>query len=175
VGTISAPQPQSRYNTINRLFMVMSTISAPQPQSYYKPKSGGRTMLNCLISHGIVNQSGTMNKDKINFISGAVTPPFTEMVWFSSGGDPETINRLTSILTKMNSPNDYGSLFRLIQMLYGLLGLNLSKEALLIASNPKALEYFLHSFICDFGESMGDYLAEATQEKVETNSDDSKK
>jgi hypothetical protein len=122
-------------------------------------------MLNCPISHGIVNPSGKVNKDKINLVSGAVTPPFAEMVWLSSGGDAETINRLTSILVSMNTPNEREALFRLIQMLYGLLGLKLSKEASLMAGSDEALEYFAHSFIIDFGEVMHEYFAESTQKK----------
>jgi hypothetical protein len=121
-------------------------------------------MLNCLISHGIVNQSGTMNKDKINLISGAVTPPFAEMVWLSSGGDAETINRLTNILTSMNTPKEREALFRLIQMLYGLLGLKLPQEAKVMTANHETLEYFVFSFLCDFGEAMREYLIEDVQE-----------
>jgi hypothetical protein len=122
-------------------------------------------MLNCLISHGIVSSSGTINKDKINFVSGTVTPPFAEMVWLSSGGDAETINRLTSILSSMNTPKDREALFRLIQMLYGLLGLKLPQEAVSMAGNPETLEYFLFSFICDFGEIMHEYLTETKQQE----------
>jgi hypothetical protein len=121
-------------------------------------------MINCLISHGIVSPSGTINKDKINLVSGAVTPPFAEMVWLSSGGDAETINRLTSVLTSMNTPNERAALFRLIQMLYGLLGLKLPKEASLMAGNDETLEYFLFSFICDFGEIMQENFIETTQQ-----------
>jgi hypothetical protein len=118
-------------------------------------------MLNCLVSHGSVSPSGKVHKDKINLVSGAVTPPFAEMVWLSSGGDAETINRLTSVLTSMNTPNEREALFRLIQMLYGLLGLRLPKEAVDMAENSEALEYFLFSFLCDFGEVMCEYFAES--------------
>jgi hypothetical protein len=117
-------------------------------------------MPNRLISHGIINQSGTINKDKINLVSGTVTPPFAEMAWLSSGGDAETINRLTSILLSMNTSEERASLFRLIQMLYGLLGLKLPTEISLMAGNDEILEYFLHSFVIDFGEIMGEYLIE---------------
>jgi hypothetical protein len=119
-------------------------------------------MLNCLISHGIVSTSGKIHKDKINLISGAVTKPFAEMVWLSSGGDLETINRLTSILSTMSTTNEREALFRLIQMLHGLLGLKLPSNVALMVANPDVLEYFLFSFICDFGEIMSEYLVEAT-------------
>ena len=41
----------------------------------------------------------------------------------------ETINRLTDILVSMNTPADRGKLFKIIKMLYGLMGLQFSEEA----------------------------------------------
>jgi hypothetical protein len=138
----------------------IAPIWVPHFHPHYISPAGGKPMVNCLISHGIISPSGKVNKDKINLVSGAAAPPFAEMVWLSSGGDAETINRLTSILTSMNTQNEREALFRLIQMLYGLLGLKLSKEASLMAGSDETLEYFLHSFIIDFGEIMSDYLIE---------------
>ena len=47
-------------------------------------------------------------------MAGAVTPPFAEMVWATTGGDWETINRLTDILVTMNTAEDGGKLFIVI-------------------------------------------------------------
>lgn len=113
-----------------------------------------------LIKAGILLPSGDISKDKINLISGAATLPFAEMVWVSSAGDMETINRLTDVFVSMNTPADRGKLFRIIQMLYGLLGLKFSDEAALCAAHPDALEYFIFSFITDFGEIIKDCIAE---------------
>ena len=41
----------------------------------------------------------------------------------------ETINRLTDVLVSMNTPADRGKLFKIIKMLYGLMGLPFSEEA----------------------------------------------
>ena len=83
-------------------------------------------MKNPLADIGIITQSGTINKDKINFIAGAMTLPFAEMVWVTTNGDMDTVNRLTEIITSMNTPADRDKLFRIIQMLYGLMGLQFS-------------------------------------------------
>lgn len=85
--------------------------------------------INPLISKGIIKPSGEIGKDKINLVAGAITQPFAEMVWVTTGGDMETINRLTDILVSMNTPADRGKLFKIIKMLYGLMGLQLSEEA----------------------------------------------
>jgi len=45
-------------------------------------------------------------------------------------------------------------------MLYGLLGLRFSSEATHISTHKPALDYFIFSFITDFGEIMKDYVAE---------------
>ncbi len=117
------------------------------------------TMQNPLITKRIILPSGDVNKDKINLVAGAVTQPFAEMVWVTTGGDMETINRLTDILVSMNTVKDREKLFRVIQMLYGLLGLQFSEEATLVVAQPDALDYFLFSFTLDFGEIIKDYLA----------------
>ena len=109
-------------------------------------------MQNPLISKGIISQSGDICKDKINLVAGAITQPFAEVVWVSTNGDRETLNRLTHIFLDMNTPVDRGKLFKIVQMLYGLMGVQFPDEAVLMSAHPKALEYFLFSFIADFGE-----------------------
>ena len=58
-------------------------------------------MKNELLDKGIILPSGEIGKDKINLVAGAVTQPFAEMVWVTTGGDMETINRLTDILVML--------------------------------------------------------------------------
>ena len=115
---------------------------------------------NPLISKGIITQSGDICKDKINLVSGAITQPFAEMVWVTTNGDRETINRLTLIFVSMNVPADRGKLFKIIQMLYGLMGIQFPDEAVLMSAHQKVLEYFLFSFITDFGEIIQEYMDE---------------
>jgi len=117
-------------------------------------------MQNPLITNGIITQSGEIVKDKINLISGAMTLPFAEMVWITTNGDGDTMNRLTEVFVSMNTAADRGKLFKIIQMLYALMGLQFSDEAAYIPTHRDALEYFIYSFILDFGEIIKDYIAE---------------
>ena len=117
-------------------------------------------MQNQLISKGILLPSGSINKDKINLISGAMTKPFAEMVWVSTNGDLDVINRLNSIFIGMNTRSDRARLFQIIQTLYGLMGLKFLGEAIHIPTHYSALEYFIFSFILDFTEIIKDYIAE---------------
>lgn len=118
-------------------------------------------MKNVLLDKGIIHPSGEINKDKINLVAGAITQPFAEMVWVTTGGDMETINRLTDMLVTMNTPADRGKLFKIIKLLYGLMGLQFSTEAEPMDADPAVLDYFLFSFTADFGEIIKDYIAEA--------------
>jgi len=120
-------------------------------------------MQNPLIDKGIIHSSGEISKDKINLIAGAMTLPFAEMVWVTTNGDMDTINRLTEVLVSMNTPVDRGKLFKIIQMLYGLMGLQFLDEAAYIPAHREALEYFIFSFTVDFGEIIRDYIAEERQ------------
>ena len=115
-------------------------------------------MKNVLLDKGIILPSGEISKDKINLVAGAITQPFAEMVWVTTGGDMETINRLTDVLVSMNTPADRGKLFKI---LYGLMGLPFSDEAEPMDAAPDVLEYFIFSFTADFGEIIKDYIAEA--------------
>jgi hypothetical protein len=81
----------------------------------------------------------------------------------------DTINRLTEVLVSMNTPADRGKLFRIIRMLYGLEGLQFSDEAVLLSTNSAALEYFIFSFMLDFGEIIKDYVAEEIRRAHEAN------
>ncbi|MDD4405459.1 MAG: hypothetical protein PHO36_11885 [Parabacteroides sp.] len=114
-----------------------------------------------LFDKGIVLQNGKINKDKINLVAGAITQPFAEMVWVTTGGDMETVNRLTDILVSMNTPADRGKLFKIIKLLYGLMGLRFSDEAAPMDADPAVLEYFIFSFTADFAEIIKDYIEES--------------
>ena len=105
-----------------------------------------------LLKKSILKPSGEISKDKINLVAGAITQPFAEMVWVTTGGDMETINRLTDVLVSMNTPADRGKLFKIIKMLYALMGLPFSEEAEPMDAAPDVLEYFIFSFTADFGE-----------------------
>ena len=117
-------------------------------------------MNNVLLDKGIITPSGEISKDKINLVAGAITQPFAEMVWATTGGDMETVNRLTDVLVTMNTPADRGKLFKIIKMLYGLMGLPFSEEAEPMDADPDVLEYFIFSFTADFGEVMQDIIAD---------------
>ena len=119
-----------------------------------------KTSTSVLMKKGILKPYGEINKDKINHVAGTITQPFAEMVWLMTCGDMDTINRLTDVLVTMNTPTDQDKLFRIIQMLYGLMGLRFSEEAAPMGANPEALDYFLFSFTADFGEIIKDYIAD---------------
>lgn len=117
-------------------------------------------MNNVLLDKGIITPSGEISKDKINLVAGAITQPFAEMVWATTGGDMETVNRLTDVLVTMNTPTDREKLFKIIKLLYGLMGLRFSEEAESMDADPDVLEYFIFSFTADFGEVMQDIIAD---------------
>ena len=72
----------------------------------------------------------------------------------------ETVNRLIDVLVTMNTPTDREKLFKIIKMLFGLMGLPFSEEAEPMDAEPDILEYFIFSFTADFGEVMQDLIAD---------------
>ena len=111
-------------------------------------------MKDILIKKGILSPSGKIQKDKINLVSGAIVKPFAEMIWVTTDGDTDAINRLTHLFLQMNTPKERDRLFQLVQVLYALMGLQFSKEAIPMGSDPDVLDYFLFSFLADFGEAI---------------------
>ena len=114
----------------------------------------------------IIPHSQKINKDKINLISGAMTLPFAETVWLTTNGDRDTINRMMDIFVSMNTPPDRAKLFKIIQMLYGVTGVQFPEEAVQLSKNASALEYFIFSFILDFNEIISDFIAEEKINKI---------
>ena len=110
-----------------------------------------------LLEKGLVLPSGEINKNRINLVSGAITQPFAEMIWVTTNGDMDAINRLTHLFLQMNTPKERDRLFQLIQVLYALMGLQFSEEAIPMGSDPAALEYFLFSFLMDWGNSISEH------------------
>lgn len=124
-------------------------------------------MQNLLVEKGLLFSNGEVCKNNINMLSGIITNPFTEMVWTTTGGDMETINRITDILLSMNTAEDRDKLFKIIKMLYCLVGLKFPEEANLLKQNSDVLEYFIHSFILDFKEVISEYVEERAESKYE--------
>ena len=110
-----------------------------------------------LLEKGLVLPSGQINKNRINLVSGAITQPFAEMIWVTTDGDMDAINRLTHLFLQMNTSKERDRLFQLIQVLYALLGLQFSEEAIPMGSDPDVLDYFLFSFLADFGAAIIEY------------------
>ncbi len=103
-------------------------------------------MKNELLTKGIILPSGEIGKNKINLVAGAITQPFAEMVWVTTGGDMETINRLTNVLVTMNNPTDRASCSKIIKLLLWANGLAFSEEAEPMDADPDVLEYFIFFF-----------------------------
>ena len=109
---------------------------------------------NDLISLGILLPDGSINKTKINYIAGEMTQPFAEMVWISVHYDSETITMLTQLFMDMRKLKQPTLFFSLIDTLYALMRLQMPESVLPLLENNEALNYFLFSFINDFGEIM---------------------
>ena len=57
-------------------------------------------MKNVLLDKGIILPSGEISKDKVNLVAGAITQPFAEMVWVTTGGEQAaTWKPLTALRT----------------------------------------------------------------------------
>lgn len=104
-------------------------------------------MKNVLLDKGIILPSGEISKDKVNLVTGAITQPFAEMVWVTTGGDMETVNRLTDVLVTMNTPRRPGEAVQNHKNALLAYGLALFRGSRAYGRRPRRFG-ILHFFLC---------------------------
>lgn len=119
------------------------------------------TKRSLLLDKGIILQSGTICRDKINLISGAMTAPLIEMVWIFSGYDTEAMERISAIFTHLYHKGREAEMMAILRILYDLSGMKFPEDVELLATHPEARQYFLISFLLDMEDCMQDLMAEA--------------
>ncbi len=122
------------------------------------------TKRSLLLDKGIILQSGTICRDKINLISGAMTAPLIEAIWTFSGYDTEAMERVSAIFTNLYHEGREAEMMAVLRILYDLSGLQFPEDVELLATHPEARQYFLISFLLDMEDCMQDLMAEAVGE-----------
>jgi hypothetical protein len=122
------------------------------------------TKRSLLLDKGIILQSGTICRDKINLISGAMTAPLIETIWTFSGYDTEAMERVSAIFTNLYHGGREAEMMAVLRILYDLSGLQFPEDVELLATHPEARQYFLISFLLDMEDCMQDLMAEAAGE-----------
>ena len=125
------------------------------------------TTRSLLLDKGIILQSGTICRDKINLISGAMTAPLIEMVWISSGYDAKTIERISTTLTHLYKKNQQAEMMAVLRILYDVLGMQFPEDVELLADHPEARQYFLFSFLMDMEDCIHNFMDEFVVERNE--------
>ena len=120
-------------------------------------------MKNVLLDKGIILPSGEISKDKVNLVAGAITQSFAEMVWVTTGGDMETVNRLTDVLVTMNTPADRGEAVQNHKNALWAYGLALFRRSRAYGRRPRRFGILHFSFTADFGEVIQDLIAEEAE------------
>jgi hypothetical protein len=122
------------------------------------------TTRSLLLDKGIILQSGTICRDKINLISGAVTTPLIETIWIFSCYDTEAMERISAIFTHLYNEVREAEMIAILRILYDLSGLKFPEDVELLAEHQGARQYFLFSFMMDMEDCMHDFISEATRE-----------
>lgn len=112
-----------------------------------------------LVSTNIILSTGEINKDKINLLAGAYTPPFAEMVWTVTGGEAEMVSRVYAVLNALYSEGRETEMLEVLRLLFGVLGLPFPEDVELLAEHPEARSYFLFSFLLDYDDVIEDCKA----------------
>ncbi len=112
------------------------------------------TTRSLLLDKGIILQSGTICRDKINLISGAMTAPLLETIWIFSGYDTEAMERISAIFTHLYHKGLEAEMMAILRILYDLSGLQFPEDVVLLTEYPEARQYFMFSFLLDMEECM---------------------
>ena len=126
--------------------------------------NANNTTHDTLKSKGILTSQNDINRDKINFMSGATTAPFLEALFTFSGNDAGTMDRVLAIFTHLYSEGREVEMLAVLRILYDVAGLQFPEDVELLAGHPEARQYFLFSFLLDMDDWMQDIQAEAAGE-----------
>lgn len=129
-----------------------------------KTVNTNNTAHHALKSKGILTPQNDINRDKINFMSGATTAPFLETLFTFSGNDAGTMDRVSAIFTHLYSEGREVEMLAVLRILYDVAGLQFPEDVELLAGHPEARQYFLFSFLLDMDDWMQDIQAEAAGE-----------
>lgn len=113
-----------------------------------------------LISDQILLPDGSVNLNKINLISGAITAPLVRMVYDSNVGDMKGVQRMHDIFSGQFFNGEYQEMYDGLAEMYEDMGYRFPADFALIRKNRDALEYFLQSFLLDYEDIMEDYRLE---------------
>jgi len=94
------------------------------------------TTRSLLLDKGIILQSGTICRDKINLISGAMTTPLLETIWTFSGYDTEAMERISAIFTHLYHEGREAEMMAILRILYDLSGLKFPEDVELLTTPP---------------------------------------
>lgn len=81
------------------------------------------------------------------------------MLWTVTGGDTDTTDHVYTLLTGLYQDGQQTELLEVLRVLYGVLGLAFPDDVELLAGHPEVRSYFLFSFLLDYDDIMGDYMA----------------
>lgn len=113
-----------------------------------------------LLENDVLFTNGSINKNKINLIAGAIAQPFVETVWAVTNGDKDTLNQMTDMMSQMFSEGEEERLWDMLRLLHGVIGQQFPEYAVQLSQHPEARQYFLFSFLLDFGDALQDYIEE---------------
>lgn len=114
-----------------------------------------------LVTAQLLLPDGTVNLNKINLISGAITAPLVRMVYESNAGDVSGVQKMYDIFYNLFISGEYQELYESLKELYADMGYQFEATFALIHENADALVYFLESFLLDYDDILEDYRVEA--------------
>ncbi|MDL2324384.1 hypothetical protein LJC61_04440 [Ruminococcaceae bacterium OttesenSCG-928-A16] len=100
-----------------------------------------------LINQGILFPDGTPNKNKLNLLSGAFVTPFADML-SACTSSTQHLGYTLDLMRTLSS--DTQQCFKLLSILYDLMGMDMPNTIVDISQNQNAFEFFMHEYIADF-------------------------
>lgn len=122
------------------------------------------TKPNILNDKSILLPSGEICKNKINLLSGAITPPFVEAVWTFIENDIKSMERIYSVLNHLFHKGLKSEMMTILRILFDISGLQFLEDVELLSSHKEVQEYFLFSFLLDMEECIQEIMTELTAE-----------
>ena len=120
--------------------------------------------INPLFLQDVYSQDGTVNKTKVNVISGNFTPQLADALRMQTGSKV-SFDEIEAFWWELYDATQYAELAATIKTTYILIHLQIPEviDAIMKSKDKKLLELYYYEFLMDIAESKSDYQEDGSE------------
>lgn len=110
-----------------------------------------------------INPDNTINKNRINALTGSVALPFVDTLWAMTGESENSISFLMNRLGEMLETHRENEMLKVLEIPFTVSGVQFPQKMQPLTQHAEAVNYFLFSFLLDMDKAIQDYTKNETK------------